>query len=68
MSKSLAMFFFAAIPLVAWAAPDSFTVDTTNSSVNFAVDHLGGIEKVRGAQVLVARACPAAFVAVAAVD
>ena len=48
MSKFLAMFFFAAIPLVAWAAPDSFTVDTTNSSVNFAVDHLGGMSTIYG--------------------
>jgi polyisoprenoid-binding protein YceI len=48
MSKSLAVFLFATMPLGAWAAPESFTVDTTNSSVNFAVDHLDGMSTIYG--------------------
>ena len=48
MPKTLAVLCFAALPLGAAAAPESFTVDTTNSSVHFAVDHLGGMSTIYG--------------------
>ena len=41
MSKVVAAVVLAAVPLVAAAAPESFTLDPYHSSVLFAIDHLG---------------------------
>ena len=41
MSKRLAAFLVAAVPVAAFAAAESFNVDPIHSSVNFTVDHLG---------------------------
>ena len=41
MSKTLAVLCFAALPLAAAAAPDSYTIDPIHSHVGFALDHLG---------------------------
>jgi len=41
MSKSLALLIFAAAPLTAMAAADSYTIDPMHSSVLFAIDHQG---------------------------
>jgi len=41
MLKSLTAAALLALPIVAFAATDSYTVDPLHSSVNFTVDHLG---------------------------
>jgi polyisoprenoid-binding protein YceI len=41
MTKVLAAAVIAAVPLAAVAAPDTFTLDPTHTSVLFAIDHLG---------------------------
>ena len=41
MPKVIAAVVLAAVPLVAAAAPESFTLDPYHSSVLFAIDHLG---------------------------
>jgi polyisoprenoid-binding protein YceI len=41
MPKVIAAVVLAAVPLVATAAPESFTLDPYHSSVLFAIDHLG---------------------------
>ena len=41
MTKSLAAFVLAAVPLAAMAAPESYTIDPIHSSVLFSLDHLG---------------------------
>lgn len=41
MSKRLAAFLFAILPVGALAAPESFTLDPYHTFPNFSVDHLG---------------------------
>jgi polyisoprenoid-binding protein YceI len=49
MPKRLAIALIAAaLPLSAIAAPDAYTIDPFHTFVQFEVDHLGGVSKMRG--------------------